>query len=237
MLKLLLAPVIALLLICWQTPASGQPARHSPVAPVEPSEILKLLPVAPKGWKLTGSTATNSFSDWLKTSAVRTLQYTAPAAAGAPIPPVQTTRVSITDTGYFPQFLSEFASFRAGKENDVEKLVLSGLPAIRISRPPVEILSILINGRFVVQIRTDQQPPRATESWLKLIDVARIAAAPVGAAQIPQPVTITRIDEVNPAKSSSYPMSWTSEEQQQQTAIAVEAEEANKAAAQKPQRP
>ena len=217
--------LLLLISVASSSGVSAQNAAPAHVVPLSPAEVLKLMPHASAPWTMTGSTASNSFSDWLRSSAVRTFEY-APAASGdAPEAPLQTTRLTLTDTGYFPQFMAEFAAFRPGRENDVEKFTIGSFPAIRITRGPVEILTVLINGRFVLQVRTDNQPSRATETWFKQFDVAKIPDRSAGDAKIPQPVTITRIDELDPAKSSSYAMSWASEEQQQRAAVDAEAEE------------
>ena len=210
------------------TSADAQTAARQPAEPLPPADVLKLLPIAPANWKMTASTATNSFSDWLKSSAARTFQYTPPPQPNASPPPVQTTRVTVTDTGYYPQFAAEFVGHRPGKENDVEKFLIGSVPAIRITRGPLEVLSVLLNGRFVIQVRAENQAARSTETWLRLVDTANIARQPAGGDRIPQPVTITRVDELHPDRNTSYPLSWASEEQQKQAAAQAEAEEQSK---------
>jgi hypothetical protein len=136
------------------------------------------------------------------------------------------TRVSISDTGYYPEFLGAFIGFRPGKENDVEKSFIGAMPAIKISRGDVETLSVLIKGRFIVQIRTDNQKPNSTESWFKLFDSAKVSAVPdAGADRIPQPATIIAIDELDPKKNTSYPLMWSSAEDQRRAAAQELAEE------------
>jgi hypothetical protein len=204
----------------------AQAPAHKPITPLAPNELLKLLPGAPQQWKLTASNASNSFSDWLTSRATRTFTFTPPSAPSAPSAAPQITRTTITDTGYFPQATTQFTAFRPGKENDVEKSFINSLPAIKISRGATEILNVLIKGRFIVQIRTDNQKPNSSESWLKLFDIGRIAALPdSGDEKIPQPVTIITIDELDPKKNTSYPLIWASEEQQRQAILQEQAEE------------
>jgi hypothetical protein len=219
-----------LVAVCLCSPAAAQQTARKPILPVEPDKLIQLLPSAPEGWKITSSTASTNFSDWLSSQATRT--FSAPSSdsrGGQSTAPVANTRVSLSDSGYYPEFLGQFIGLRPAKEKDVQTLFVNGFPAVRISRANSEILSVLIKGRYIAQIRTENQKPNTTLSWFKLLDIGKIAAVPdSGPDKIPQPVTLTRIDELDPRNNSAYQLNWTSKEQNQQEIAREKAEAAKR---------
>ena len=189
------------------TPASTLSA-HAPIIPLKPEELLPLLPAPPAGWKLQVSKANTSFMEWMLTQANREFTYTPPpstaTAAGSPAPP-QITRFRLTDTGYFPGFSGVFADFHVGKYGNEESLMIESLPARRIKLSNGdERLVMFVKRRFLVQIEVQNQPVNAVLSWLKQIDLRRLAAVPdSGSTQLPRPIIVSRIDELEPKNNSS----------------------------------
>lgn len=191
--------------------------QHRPIFPLAPDQLLKLLPSAPAQWSTVTSNASSNFSGWLTSQATR--RFTS-AASSTPNVPAAATRFVLTDTGYYPEALGQFEGFRPGKDKENESTVINGLPAIKTTKANIEILTVLIRGRFVLQIRTDNQKPNSCEAWLRMVNVQRIASVPDSAeTSIPQPVTITRVDELDPKNNGSYQLTWTSAEQQKQDAL------------------
>lgn len=188
------------------SPVPTTPA-HAPIVPLKPEELLSLLPTPPAGWKLQVSKANTSFMEWMMTQANREFSYSTPpttAGVSSPAPP-QITRFRLTDTGFFPSFAGVFADFQVGKYGNEESLMIESLPARRIKLSNGgERLVVLMKRRFLVQIEVHNQPANAVLSWLKQVDLRRIAAVPDnGSTQLPRPIVVSRIDELEPKNNSS----------------------------------
>jgi len=195
---------------------------QEPVLPLPPAEVIKFLPPAPPGWETVRSTADNFLSDWVATNAVREYKFTPPPKSAAdptaPLPPPQFIRIRITDSGYWPQFRRLFEGFTPGKSGDAERLLIDSHPAIKVTstrkvegKDDEELARILllVNNRFIVQLETTNAQPKDLEDWLKKIDFAKLARVPSeGVTEIPVPVMIVKIDELNPKKTRSYPLFW-----------------------------
>jgi hypothetical protein len=183
---------------------------HAPILPSKPIELLKYLPSAPTGWKMTQSTANNFFLAWICSQATREFQRPAPAQPGVPAGQMFITRVRLMDTGYFPNFNGDFENFRVGKYSNAESLMIGGMPArkIKISASR-ERLRISVRGRFIVEIETDNQPPNSTQSWIPVFDFRQISSIPDTApSQLPKPIVVEKLDELHPANNSSSQLMW-----------------------------
>ncbi len=191
-----------------QQNAPAAPA-HAPIIPLKPEELLPLLPAPPSGWKMAVSQANTSYMGWIQTQAKREFSYTPPAAAGSPAgatpAPPQVTRVRVTDTGYFPSFSGVFDDFKVGVYGNEESLMIESLPARRTKLTNGgERLVVFVKRRFLVQIETQNQPANSALAWLKRVDLRHIAAVPdSGSTQLPRPITVSRIDELEPKNNSS----------------------------------
>lgn len=208
-----LIAIALVLLFC--NDLQGEP-EHKPVAPISPSELLKLLPAPPKGWKMTVSNARNSFSTWLTTMAMREFEYTPPPQPGsdpdAPQNLPQRTRYIISDGGYAPPSGSAFIDFKIGKEQGIEKLMMIGVPAMRFDPKPgePERLMLWIKNRFLVTIEITNQEPTKIELWAKQINFQALAAvAGSNMGPLGNPLTITRVDEINKDANRSYELYWS----------------------------
>ena len=193
--------------------AQAAPAAHKPIVPMNPDELIKLLPTAPTGWTMAQSVANNYFIGWLCCQATREFQHPAPIdrSPGAKPPPPLITRVRIMDTGYFPTFNGDFENFRVGKYQGAETLVINGMPARKLFiGPNHEKLRISVRGRFIVEFETDNQPPNSAQSWLQIVDFKRINGLPDSSlTNLPKPIHITKIDEMNPKNNSTSDLYWS----------------------------
>lgn len=207
---------LAFFLLCVSSDAAfaqSAPARKL-MAPLEPADLLKLLPAAPAGWQMKDSKATSFYNEWLVSQATRRFEGPPPpAAAGskASNPPVTTIRLS--DTGYSSFLYADFEDFKPGKygENQ-ESLYVASLPARHALIPNGERLRVLIRGRFIIEVEATYQKPEAAAGWVQLFDLRRLQSAPdTGVETLPNPVRVNSIDELNPRANSSYEISWSTE--------------------------
>jgi hypothetical protein len=189
-------------------PATGQ--AHKPILPSRPSEIIKILPTVPAEWKMTESTAKSFFIGWICSQATREFQHPAPAQPGSPPPPPFITRVRLMDTGYYPSFNGDFENFRVGKYSNAESLVINGMPARKITISPTrERLRVSVRGRFIVEVETDNQPTNSGQPWLQYFDFRKINSIPdSGPTELPKPILVDTIDELNPANNSTSKLNW-----------------------------
>ena len=159
---------------------------------------------------MADSSAKSFFLGWICAQASREFQHPAPANPNGPPPPPFITRVRLMDTGYYPSFNGDFENFRVGKYSNAESLVIGGMPARRITISPVrERLRVSVRGRFIVEVETDNQRPNSGQAWLQYVDFRKIATIPdSGALELPKPILIETIDELNPAKNSSSQLHW-----------------------------
>jgi hypothetical protein len=188
-------------------------SSHKPVAALQPVDLIKLLPVVPKGWAMKESKANSFYNEWLVSQANRQFVATPnlPATAGVTgVPPI--TRLRLTDTGYTPALVADFEEFKPGKYGNTESLYFNSLPARRITFPDGERMRVLVKGRFVVEVETHNQPPNAAMAWLGQFDFMRINSIPdSGPEKLPNPVTVVSIDELNPKANGSYQVSWSTQ--------------------------
>jgi len=183
---------------------------HKAIVPSKPTELIKYLPAAPNGWKMTESTAKSFFIGWVCSQATREFQRPAPAQVGAPLPPPFITRVRLMDTGYYPSFNGDFENFKVGKYSNAESLLVAGMPArkITISRTR-ERLRVSLRGRFIVEVETDNQPPNSGQAWLQYFDGRKISSiADSNASQLSNPIVIETVDEIHPERNSSSQVHW-----------------------------
>ncbi len=186
---------------------------HKPIVPMNPDELIKLLPGAPDGWTMTQSVANNYFIGWLCCQATREFQHPAPVdpMARDKTPPPLITRVRIMDTGYFPTFNGDFENFRVGKYPGAETLVINGMPARKFFvGPNHERLRLSVRGRFIVELETDHQPANSTQSWLQVVDFKSLGGLPDSSqSNLPKPIHIIRIDEMNPKNNVTSDLFWS----------------------------
>ncbi len=193
--------------------ANGQ---RGAVLPAPPAVLIDTLPRPPEGWKVVRSTAESHFMGWLQTTAVRTFEKLPDPpkpggrgegeAEGEPA----TVKVSITDTGRHRSLTAAFAEFEVGVTGPVERLRVDSHPAIAISLGEAgERLQILVEGRFLVEYLYKHMGRDDLKPWIEKADFGRIAAVPDGGKRLTRVVEVTRIDQMNPRRNRSYPLSIT----------------------------
>jgi hypothetical protein len=188
----------------------GFSQSHKAIVPSKPAELIKYLPAAPVGWKMTESNAKSFFIGWICSQATREFQRPAPAQPGAPPPPPFITRVRLMDTGYYPSFNGDFENFKVGKYSNAESLLVGGMPARKITISSTrERLRVSVRGRFIVEVETDNQPVNSGQAWLQYFDLRKIGSiADSNTSQLSNPVVVETIDEIHPERNSSSHVHW-----------------------------
>lgn len=207
-----LIPGLTVLFLCSAV-AEMTPA-HKPIVPLEPSDLIKLLPGTPQGWELKESKGKSFYNEWLVSQVSRQFtQLPQPNSGGAKPPQPAMTRIQLTDTGYSPALFGDFDQFKPGKYGTTENLSFDSFPARRVITADGERLRILVKARFVIEVETHNQAPNAAISWAKVCDFNRLTSLPeTGIEKLANPVTVRSIDELNPKLNSSYQVSWSTQE-------------------------
>lgn len=206
----------ALLVAIFSANAQMTPA-HKPIVPIQPTELIKLLPVAPKGWETKESKAKSFYNEWLVSQAVRQFVQPAPPnrnLPGAQPPPPQVTQIRLTDTGYNPALFGDFDQFKPGRYGNTESLMFGSFPARRMTLADGERLRILIKARFLLEFETHNQASTALTAWTNQFDFSRLTSLPdSGIEALPNPITAVSIDELNPKANGSYQVTWSTQAQ------------------------
>ena len=206
--RLFLSSVLSL--FCCVASAQMLPA-HKPIVPVQPTDLIKLLPAAPRGWTLKESKAKSFYNEWLVSQASRKFVQQAAASPTGNLPE-RTTDFRLTDTGYNPALFGDFDQFKTGKFGNTESFSFAGLPARRMTFSNGERLRVLLKARFVIEVETHNQTPNSSISWIKQFDLSRVSALPdSGIEKLANPVTVVSIDELNPKANGSYQVSWSTQ--------------------------
>lgn len=198
-------PAVVLSFLFIVSASSQNTLAAEGMEPLAPHRLLKIMPVAPDGWTLAHSTAEKRLGDWIETYAERVFRKI-PSTPGALPPPV--TTVSVTDTASFPGTTAMFDDFRPGEEEKYEKRIVDGNPAFLFPLGEDEHETILlVAGRFLISILTEQQGAEERDDWLSRIDFDTFEAVPDSKKIIlPEVIQIVVIDELNPKRSRTYPL-------------------------------
>jgi hypothetical protein len=115
------------------------------------------------------------------------------------------------DTGYYGSFNGDFENFRVGRYPGAESLLIAGMPARKITLSATkERLRVSVRGRFIVEVETENQPQNTGQAWIKLFDFRKLATIPdSGITQLPKPIVIQSLDELNPKNNSSSQLYWS----------------------------
>lgn len=190
------------LLIFLAVSVKGQIA-HKAIVPLEPDQLIKLLPPAPAGWQLKKSTAKNFFVEWICSQATREFEKIPPP--NTPPGPPQVATITIVDTGYFPAFNGPFDNFRVGKYGAFESLMVGNMRARRSKMSgDRENLQVSVRGRFIVSVDVKNQPQASEQAWLNTVNFGQLAAvSDSGDGELPKPIKLKVVDELVPARNST----------------------------------
>ena len=119
--------------------------------------------------------------------------------------------VHLTDGGYYTIYDLDFVAPASGAvAKNTTFLRIGQYPARKYKPDEVtEILTVLVKRRFLLELRGKNMLEKDLVDYLSHVDYQRLLAIPdTGPHVIPQPVTITRIDELDPKQNRSFPMYW-----------------------------
>lgn len=209
-----LGAVMAPCIIHAQVPAPAT-LPHSPIPPAKLEDILSCLPAAPQNWKLTESICHNTFTRWQESVVSRRyVEILPPPLEGQQPQTPATAWVVITDTGYWPSFNSVFLDPKSGTAEGQERDVFDGYPMIRTKvtvdqKDANHNILLWVKQRFLVSVTTSRQGIDSDKKWAHLIDIkSLLQISDDGPKQLPAPVLMRTIDELNPANSSSGYLYW-----------------------------
>jgi len=204
------------------------------MVPVRPSELLKSLPAAPAGWKVTHSVGEDLPDVWPKAKAVREYILEIPNPTGqGPAIPVEKIQLIVVDTAGQPGSLRRFAPPVPGEERPPgERIQVGAMPAIRKPKEgQKERVDALALDRFLLVASVEPLSPPANaplvsppkmekpEDWIQKFNVEILRNAPKSEAKIDvekdHSMLVERIDELNPAQSSKSTWTFSVEDQLQ----------------------
>jgi hypothetical protein len=187
-------------------PLSAQSGKGAFV-PAKPEDLLKILPKRSEGWKLTSSTGKVSFGSWVMTRGQRIFERV-PVEGKDPPAELTTLTVTIKDTGRYGESLSMFEEFELDGEDvdGFKSLKIQSYPAYLIDIGEGEqMLTIMVNTRFLVEFKTKGMPTDELAPWLKAFNFAALAGMSDGTVTtLPAKISLGTIDEMNPERSRVY---------------------------------
>lgn len=181
------------------------------VLPLNPAEILKLLPREVEDWRLMKSFGETQYEERLSTVVERHFEKKKPEGEEGEL---MKTTLSIEDTGLMGRSPELFVNFSEEKGEGYEKRFEDGLPMTLIHYGPEEFdVMILAAKRFVVRVHCVNQPRQFLGKWLKRIPFDKIAGIKgVEIPELPEVVTMIRLDELNPEGSRTFELAVASGE-------------------------
>ncbi len=186
------------------------------IIPVSPVVLLEALPANPKTWKLTRSTGERRLSGWIESRVVREFEKKVPDPKNPEkVERTLVTRVTITDTGKFPESIAAFADFKPEKFEDYEKTMIQGYPAVVVPYDDEVEIQLLVKGRFLVEYILENQPRRYLKEWMQhtkfelLGKIKDTAVSP-----LPSEINVLKIDQLKPDNNSVYLLATTSNSEQ-----------------------
>ena len=177
--------------------------------PVEPAQLLPLLPAPPENWKLTFSIAKERLSYALlpETLAVRKYHFVPPLPppGNPPSPPSPPKDITLTliDTGGDPERIRTFENFKPSPDPKGPNILVQGFEAVKVTNDPSTFLTIKISDRFLLSARFDNMSDREVDAWVQLaLPAQKMADASSASPNVPLQsgfITLSYIDELKPA--------------------------------------
>ncbi len=206
-------------LLLGSTGRAQQPAKTEPIMPAAPATLLACLPPTIQGWTVTRSNAASSFTQWVTTIANREFKQNPPPPDPnnpAPTPFVPGVLTShVTDSGYSTNYAAGFVAPAGESVKNTVFLKVGDYPARKYKPDDTTIiLSVLVKGRFVVEMRARNMQEKDLMGFMSRVNYQQLLAIPdTGPHEIPSPVNLTRVDELDPKQNRTYPLYWSKAEQ------------------------
>jgi hypothetical protein len=203
-----------LLLVALLSTAFAQ--QTPPILPVEPHQLLGILPAAPADWKIIRSDAETTLGEWLETRATRVFQAPpAPVEAGTAVSASKAPRgeieINVVDTAGFGPALAPFVGFKTSKSDGLEKKVLGSLPAIIVtSTDGKQLAQVLVASRYLVELTFTHLTNARVEDLLRGFRFDTLPQKGQTLTNRPREFQLTHIDELEPTNNRSYSVTTTS---------------------------
>ena len=190
--------------------ASGQTTdRGGDFYPLQPAQLLALLPAPPQNWKLISSMAREriSYAFQPETLAVRKYLFVPPppppSTPPAPPSPPKEVTVTLLDTGRDPERMGSFDNFKPGTDpTTASRLLMQGFETIRVINDPSSFLTLKVSDRFILSGQFDNMKPPEIDVWTQWLQLQKMADASNAAPSVPLvsgTISLTYIDEFKPS--------------------------------------
>jgi hypothetical protein len=189
--------------------ASGQTDdRGGDYYPVQPEQLLALLPAPPQNWKLTFSMARERISYALQPETLAMRKYLfvppppPPGTPPAPPGPPKEVTVTLLDTGHDPERMGSFANFKPDTDPTSSRILIQGFDAIRVSNDPSSFLTVKVSDRFILSVQFDNLKQPGIDVWTQWLQLPKIADASNAAPSVPLvsgTISLAYIDEFKPS--------------------------------------
>ena len=197
--------------------ANGQSSiagSHIQILPMSPMDLIKYLPPIPAGWTLVCSRGDNNFNNrWVISRVWRDFKLDvvppAPGASTTSVSEPALMRVRITDSGYYNDYRGEVKGGAAS--GNVTFPIINGIPARQYIQDPKTIsITLLAKERFLIEIEVKNLTEFNLKPLLNSFDFSGLlSVSDKGATALTNPIVLSRVDEMNPEGTRSYPYFWS----------------------------
>lgn len=192
-------------------------AAPRPITPLKPSQLITYLPATPDQWTMKVSIGGNNFTGgWVTAFAERDFtQNPPPPTPGTPPAPFvpATMRINLSDTGYKTDFTAVVTAPASGAPSNFTYFKIGSFPARMIKGNDQDksiLLNFLVKNRFLFEVRTTNLRDDLLKKYLESLDYTSLMSTPdSGDTTISDPVVLSRVDELHPENTRSYPLYWS----------------------------
>ena len=177
--------------------------------PVEPAQLLALLPAPPENWKLTLSMAKERLSYALQpeTLAMRKFLFIPPPPLPGtpPEPPGPPKEVMMTllDTGHDPERMRPFDNFKGSDDPKSPHILVQGFATLQLFNDPNVFLSTKISDRFILSVQFSNMKDSEIDLWKKhWLPLKEMADASDAAPNVPMrsgTIILPYVDDLKPS--------------------------------------
>lgn len=194
------------------------------VVPVEPKDLLALLPKAPENWKLLASRSYNETvaQPGLITVAIREYRIdppptTLPNGTLVPAEP-KTMNLTLIDTGLDISYSPSFKAIRekAPPRSNEKRYFLADLPAAEMASGKKRIIVVGFSDRFLLTFTAENVEEKEMTEWIERLNFLDLAAAAKSAPREPAPrrtLNLTWLDELDPRSNRTSKVDYEAPEE------------------------
>ena len=198
--------------------ASGQTDdRGGDYYPVEPAQLLAVLPAPPENWKLTQSMGRERLSYAYQPESFASRKYLfippPPPPGTPPVPPGPPKEVTITlfDNGHDPESMRPFDNFVPSKDPSASRILVEGFDAMKVVNGASTFLTIKVSDRFILSTQYSNLQDREIETWNHWLQLQRMAEGSNAAPRAPLKsgiIVLPYVDELKPSDNFTTKVSF-----------------------------